>query len=280
MNFEIVLTVIVCFIAVLVIGLFVLWTVESRIEVRLARLRAPRERINGAEIVRDEVYLRIKEGKASVFYALPVAETEEIQEEAPAETVEVEAYDELAVSAEEEQDPDKLEQIERLADRYGGQITENSRIIEVSDPESSAFTERFAALDTDERARFNDFTAYLLAKPNVKMIQNKTNIVFKYMTERLLRIVIRRGVPVVLFQLVNTDLKRLVKEGDVKNIKMNTVDIRLASDEELSAAKQTADIALENAEQELAYRRERSKELRRQRARERRKSGDAVSDAE
>ena len=120
--------------------------------------------------------------------------------------------------------------------------------------------------------RRNEFTAYLLSKPDMKMLPSKTGITFKYKTERILRIVIRRKIPIVLFQLANTDLKRFVKEEEVKTIKISTVDIRLASEEELAVAKQTADIAVENAEEDLAYRRERSRELRRLRAQERRKA--------
>ncbi len=272
MNIEVGLTVIVCFIAVLVVCLSVLWAAESRIESERARLRAPRERERGGELVREEVYIRIKEGRAGVFYALPEAEKEPVSAPQPEEPVTVEAYDELAVSAEEEEDPDKKEQIEKLAERFGGQITENSRIIEVSPPESSAFAERFAAMEMPERMRYNEFTAYLLSLPDVKMLPSKTGVSFKYKTERILRIVIRRKVPVVLFQLANADLKRFVKEEEVKTIKISTVDIRLASEEELAVAKQTADIAVENAEEDLAYRRERSRELRRLRAQERRKA--------
>lgn len=272
MNIEVGLTVIVCFIAVLVVCLSVLWAAESRIESERARLRAPRERERGGELVREEVYIRIKEGRAGVFYALPAAAEQGVPEAAPAEPVTVEAYDELAVSSEAEEDPEKREQIEKLAERFGGQITENSRIIEVSPPESSAFAERFAALEMPERMRYNEFTAYLLSLPDVKMLPSKTGVSFKYKTERILRIVIRRKVPVVLFQLANADLKRFVKEEEVKTIKISTVDIRLASEEELAVAKQTADIAVENAEEDLAYRRERSRELRRLRAQERRKA--------
>lgn len=272
MNIEVGLIVVVCFIAVLVVCLAVLRAAESRIESERARLRAPRERERGGELVREEVYIRIKEGRAGVFYALPEAEKEPVSAPQPEEPVIVEAYDELVVSAEEEEDPDKKEQIEKLAERFGGQITENSRIIEVSPPESSAFAERFAAMEMPERMRYNEFTAYLLSLPDVKMLPSKTGVSFKYKTERILRIVIRRKVPVVLFQLANADLKRFVKEEEVKTIKISTVDIRLASEEELAVAKQTADIAEENAEEDLAYRRERSRELRRLRAQERRKA--------
>ena len=272
MNIEVGLTVIVCFIAVLVVCLAVLRAAESRIAAERARLRAPRESERGRELVCDEVYIRIKDGKAGVFYALPEAEKEPVSAPQPEEPVIVEAYDELAVSSEAEEDPEKREQIEKLAERFGGQITENSRIIEVAPPESSAFAERFAALDLPERMRCNEFTAYLLSKPDMKMLPSKTGITFKYKTERILRIVIRRKIPIVLFQLANTDLKRFVKEEEVKTIKISTVDIRLASEEELAVAKQTADIAVENAEEDLAYRRERSRELRRLRAQERRKA--------
>ena len=224
MNISAVLVVIVCFIAVLVILLFVLSAAENRISALRAALRKART-VKGSELVCEEAYFRIVNGRASLVNGLPAEET--VKEEV-AEPV----------------------------------LTENSRIIEITPPDVGSFADKFSALADDERRRYNDFTAYVLAKPNVTMTQNKNNVTFKYRTDRIFSIVIRRSVPVVLFKLVNTELRRFIKDEDVKNIKVRTVDIRLASDGELSAAKQTADIAAENSEADYVYRKERRKELR------------------
>lgn len=258
MNISAVLVVIVCFIAVLVILLFVLSAAENRISALRAALRKART-VKGSELVCEEAYFRIVSGRASLVNGLPSEET--VKEEV-AEPVTVEAYDETAATETDEEDPEHTRAVERLAEKYGDKLTENSRIIEITPPDVGSFADKFSALADDERRRYNDFTAYVLAKPNVTMTQNKNNVTFKYRTDRIFSIVIRRSVPVVLFKLVNTELRRFIKDEDVKNIKVRTVDIRLASDGELSAAKQTADIAAENSEADYVYRKERRKELR------------------
>ena len=80
------------------------------------------------------------------------------------------------------------------------------------------------------------------------MVSNKYCVIFKYKKEKIFRIVIRNSVPVVLFKLVNAELKKFMEDGDVKNIKVRTVDIRLSSDEALNSAKQLADLAVKNSE--------------------------------
>lgn len=114
--------------------------------------------------------------------------------------------------------------------------------------ETESFAEKFAALAWAEKRRYNEFTKYVLLNPRVTMVSNKYCVIFKYKKEKIFRIVIRNSVPVVLFKLVNAELKKFMEDGDVKNIKVRTVDIRLSSDEALNSAKQLADLAAKNSE--------------------------------
>ena len=79
---------------------------------------------------------------------------------------------------------------------------------------------------------------------------------------------IKRGVVILNFLLVNTDLNRFVREEGIKTIKINPVVIKLETDSDLVLAKQTADITIENIREEQQYRKERNRELRRQRYRQ------------
>ena len=270
MNYETILAIITGFIAVLVILLVSLGAAEKRIESAREKLRSSQVR-KGGKIVCEEAYFRIKGGRAAMMSAPGAEEAEKSEEKNP---VEMEAYDIAAAALADEEDPEHTRAVERLAEKYGDKLTENSRIIEVSPPDEGSFADKFAAMGDEEKSRYNEFTAYVLAKPNVSMVQNKHNVVFKYRTDRIFRIVIRRSVPVVLFKLANTELRRFIKEEDVKNIKVRTVDVRLASDEELAAAKQTADIAAADSEADYVYRKERRKEIR---AAKRRGDGESVS---
>ena len=188
----------------------------------------------------------------------------------------IEPYEEAAAVAAAETSPKEEEDnaaIEKFVERYGTQISENSRLIEVSEPETGDFAERYQKLSDDIRRLFDEFAAYAEAKENVRVIRNRNNMTFKYRTERMLRAVIRRGIPVLQFQLVNNELKRFIKEDAKKEIRVSPVNIRLTSESELEAAKQTTDITAANIEEEHEYNRERRRALRAERNRLRREAG-------
>lgn len=255
--------------------LLILWAAEERIAGLIRQITPPDEICEETELVRDPVYIRVHGGRAGILRELPVRRiSEEVRLAEPVPVIE--PYEEAAAVAAAETSPKEEEDnaaIEKFVERYGTQISENSRLIEVSEPETGDFAERYQKLSDDIRRLFDEFAAYAEAKENVRVIRNRNNMTFKYRTERLLRAVIRRGIPVLQFQLVNNELKRFIREDAKKEIRVSPVNIRLTSESELEAAKQTADITAANIEEEYEYNRERRRALRAERNRLRREAG-------
>ena len=99
-----------------------------------------------------------------------------------------------------------------------------------------------------------------------RKIQAPRAVTFKCKTDKMMYAVVKRGVVECRFMLVNTELHRFVREGGVKNIKINPVLVRLATAEDLELAKQTADLTVQSYREEQAYRNRKRKEARRNKA--------------
>jgi len=158
-----------------------------------------------------------------------------------------------------------LLELEELVSRYG-EITENSIIFQKS--KNLTFADKYNALEENARARYDEFMAYILAKPDCRKSESSVGVTVKNKTDKMLSVTIKRGVVELNFMLTNSELNRLVRAEGIKDIKIKPVVIRLEDDTDLRLAKQTADITLEHLAEEQQYRKEKKKELRRKRNQE------------
>lgn len=270
--FYIVITVI--FVALLIVAL-VLWVIDARMDYKRKKTIAQKVQSgSGMRLESDDLLLKVKNGVVEICEDVPapapMAEASaSASESAPVVpmTEETAAADAAGVAAKEEQ-------LEELVNRYG-EITDNSVVFESNKNQKTTFVEKYAALDSETRNRYDEIVAYILAHPDCKKSEASNAVTFKCKTDKIMRAVIKRGTVVLNFMLVNTDLNRFVREEGIKKIKISPVIVRLESDIDLVLAKQTVDITLENIHEEQQYRKERKRELRRL-SRKQKEQSDAV----
>ena len=265
--FYIVITVI--FVALLIVAL-VLWVIDARMDYKRKKTIAQKVQSgSGMRLESDDLLLKVKNGVVEICEDVPApAPTAEAAAPASESAPVVPMTDETAVSSAKE------EQLEELVSRYG-EITDNSVVFESNKNQKTTFVEKYAALDSETRNRYDEIVAYILAHPDCKKSEASNAVTFKCKTDKIMRAVIKRGTVVLNFMLVNTDLNRFVREEGIKKIKISPVIVRLESDIDLVLAKQTVDITLENIHEEQQYRKERKRELRRL-SRKQKEQSDAV----
>ncbi len=259
--FYIVITII--FVALLIAAL-VLWIIDARMDYKRKKIIAQKiQSGSGMRLESDDLLLKVKNGVVEICEDVPVPAAPMAESSAPAGesapvvpmTEETAAADAAGVAAREEQ-------LEELVNRYG-EITDNSVVFESNKNQKTTFVEKYAALDTQSRNRYDEIVAYILAHPDCRKSEASNAVTFKCKTDKIMRAVIKRGTVVLNFMLSNTDLNRFVREEGIKKIKIAPVVVRLESDIDLVLAKQTVDITLENIHEEQQYRKERKRELRR-----------------
>lgn len=239
-TFYIVMIVIVI---VLVVAAVVLWGVEERANSQNRKSR--QEKIVQRTVVinqEEDVYLRVSGGVLEVIESpAPQPEPAPAPEPEPEPVVEEAAVAEAAP---------------------GIELNEDSVVFQAS--QRLSFIEKYAQLTPEDRARFDELAAYVLAKPGCKRLESNDAITFKCKSDKVMRATIRRDTVTVSFMLANTELDRFLRQEGIKKVKIAPVAIRLESDDDLKLAKQTADLTMEHILEEQQYRKERRNELRRQ----------------
>ena len=251
MNMDLFYVVISCiFVFLLIVGV-IMMAIDSRMDYKRKRAIAQKiEDGRGMRLESDDLVLKVVDGKVEILEDVP--------------------YSELAAASDTETAPvvpvsETEEVLEELVSRYG-EITENSIIFQKS--KNLTFADKYNALEETARARYDEFMAYILSKPDCRKSESSVGVTVKNKTDKMLSVTIKRGVVELNFMLTNSELNRLVRAEGIKDIKIKPVVIRLEDDTDLRLAKQTADITLEHLAEEQQYRKEKKKELRRKRNQE------------
>ena len=243
-TFYIVMIVIVI---VLVVAAVVLLGVEERANSQNRKSR--QEKIVQRTVVinqEEDVYLRVSGGVLEVIES-PAPQPEPAPVAAPAP----------------EPEPEPVVEEVAVAEAASGiELNEDSVVFQAS--QRLSFIEKYAQLTPEDRARFDELAAYVLAKPGCKRLESNDAITFKCKSDKVMRATIRRDTVTVSFMLANTELDRFLRQEGIKKVKIAPVAIRLESDDDLKLAKQTADLTMEHILEEQQYRKERRNELRRQ----------------
>lgn len=121
-------------------------------------------------------------------------------------------------------------------------VTEKIVYIPVAGIASKSYTEKYSELDTDSKARLDDFTAHATFQPFMKVIDSKDKVTFKRKTKKVGVATIKRGVPVISFMQSNPEFERFLKEKKIKSVKLRPIVIKLNTDENAEIAKNLVDI--------------------------------------
>ncbi len=261
-----------CVYIVLLATAIVMWVIDGRMDAK--RRNAIANRVKNGKGIRlesDDLILKVQDGKVVICDSMPqtaepkpaVAASDATEESSVLQPMD----DEMAAAQEDPYKTEKLDELQELVDRYG-ELTDKSIVFESNKQVKESFIDKYAALSPEARTRYDSIVAYILANPDCKKVEASNAVTFKCKTDKIVRVMIKRGVVILNFLLANTDLNRFVREEGIKAIKINPVVIKLETDSDLVLAKQTADITIENIREEQQYRKERNRELRRQRYRQ------------
>ena len=279
-GMEIFYIVISCVFIVLLVTAISMWVADSRMEAKRREAIANRMKSGkGLRVESDDLILKVQDGVVEICDSMPQAApaaAEKAAPEAETEGAVLQPMEEMA-AADDAAIAEKKDELQELVDRYG-ELTDKSIVFESNKQEKETFIDKYAALTAEARTRYDSIVAYILANPDCKKVEASNAVTFKCKTDKIVRVMIKRGVVVLNFLLANTDLNRFVREEGIKAIKINPVVIKLETDSDLVLAKQTADITIENIREEQQYRKERNRELRRQRYRQKEEQADEATE--
>lgn len=268
-GMELFYLIICCVFIVLLAAAIVMWVIDGQMEAK--RRAAISDRIKsgkGLRLENDDLILKVQDGKIIICDSMPqVAEAKAAVAEEDTSVLQPMKDEMAAAAGDDAYKSEKLDELQELVDRYG-ELTDKSIVFESNKQEKVTFIDKYAELSSEARTRYDSIVAYILANPDCKKVEASNAVTFKCKTDKIVRVMIKRGVVILNFLLANTDLNRFVREEGIKTIKINPVVIKLETDSDLVLAKQTADITIENIREEQQYRKERNRELRRQRYRQ------------
>ena len=138
--------------------------------------------------------------------------------------------------------------------------------------------DRYAELSDESKSYFDEIVKYALSKSDeVKRVKNARYEEYKIRQARLVRLLIKRGVVVCEFVLINDAFRSYLSENKV-SVKLAPTVLRVVDEESLQVAKNSIDIAAQTAKEDQ----ERKAQLRREKrklAREAKKAEEAAAAA-
>ena len=146
--------------------------------------------------------------------------------------------------------------------------------------EKLTFAERYEQLEAEPKALLDEFTAYVVAMEECTKRLQTNALAFRYRKGQIAKAAIRRGGVVLNFSIANPSLNRMVRSERIKGVRMQPIELRLSSREDLELAKQTAEMTVGYLKGEEEYRTEKRKEARREAARQRREAANDREEAD
>ncbi len=122
--------------------------------------------------------------------------------------------------------------------------------------------EKYAELDEQSKAWYDEIGEYATSKEGVKQIKAKNHEDYKVGINRIVRLTIKRGVVLSEFLLIDQNFSRYINDNKVA-VKTAPTVIKIESEEAVIAAKNSIDIAMQAVEEEKLYKKEKAKEKRR-----------------
>ena len=203
-------------------------------------------------IVAAVVVLLLKGRKESAS-AVQMAENRVAQpEETPAAEAPVQTETETEPSAEEEL------AAEDAAD------DDKDRIVIAANVRS--FSEAYMDLDEKQRELFTKVKDYALAKEGALEVSLNSGICIKREGKQIVKLTVRRNLPVALFLLENEmlkDFRRSVKSET--KLKVRATELAIRDEEDLQTAYTMVDLSIDQIEKDIEAAKERRREARRQR---------------
>lgn len=189
---------------------------------------------------------------APVVAPAPVAEP---VAPAPAPVVEVkEVVKEVVVAPVEEVAPAVVEEVEEV-------VSDDN--VSFTSEKSLTIDDKYLELTSDQKTWYDEIIKYASAVDGSRRFKNARYEEYKVGKNRLVRMLIKRGIIVCEFILPNNDFKNYVNENKLK-IKAAPTVLKVVDAESVQVAKDSIDIAVKAIEDEKEYKKQQIRERRKQ----------------
>lgn len=193
----------------------------------------------------------------------------------------------------EEKAEEKEEQAEEAApaEEHAGEMApaeEESAAAEDDDKERvvisanvRTFDEAYQDLTDEQRELFNKVKEYALAKEDAVEVKQSGGVVIKRKSKQIVKLTVRRDMPVALFLLENEMLKDFRRNAKSEaKLKVRATELVIREADDLETAYTMVDLSVEQIEKDLEAAKERRREARRQRRLQRQAEEAAAEQAE
>ena len=201
-----------------------------------------------------------KEDEQAIAEQQAAAVEETVEEVAAAAPVETVANEESAEDDEEETEEIVAEEVDEATEEPTPEIIPEDAV--VFSATRDTIDQRYEALPDEMMGYYDEIVKYAQVVEGNRRFKNDRYEEYKVGKNRIVRLLIKRGVIVCEFIIANSDLRNYMADNKLK-IKQAATTMKVYDETTLQAAKNAVDIAVRAIEDEKQYKKEQARAKRR-----------------
>lgn len=201
-----------------------------------------------------------KEDEQAIAEQQAAAVEETVEEVAAAAPVETVANEESAENDEEETEEIVAEEVDEATEEPTPEIIPEDAV--VFSATRDTIDQRYEALPDEMKGYYDEIVKYAQVVEGNRRFKNDRYEEYKVGKNRIVRLLIKRGVIVCEFVIANSDLRNYMADNKLK-IKQAATTMKVYDETTLQAAKNAVDIAVRAIEDEKQYKKEKARAKRR-----------------
>lgn len=201
-----------------------------------------------------------KEDEQAIAEQQAAAVEETVEEVAAAAPVETVANEESAENDEEETEEIVAEEVDEATEEPTPEIIPEDAV--VFSATRDTIDQRYEALPDEMKGYYDEIVKYAQVVEGNRRFKNDRYEEYKVGKNRIVRLLIKRGVIVCEFIIANSDLRNYMADNKLK-IKQAATTMKVYDETTLQAAKNAVDIAVRAIEDEKQYKKEQARAKRR-----------------
>ena len=201
-----------------------------------------------------------KEDEQAIAEQQAAAVEETVEEGAAAAPVETVVNEESAEDDEEETEEIVAEEVDEATEEPTPEIIPEDAV--VFSATRDTIDQRYEALPDEMKGYYDEIVKYAQVVEGNRRFKNDRYEEYKVGKNRIVRLLIKRGVIVCEFIIANSDLRNYMADNKLK-IKQAATTMKVYDETTLQAAKNAVDIAVRAIEDEKQYKKEQARAKRR-----------------
>lgn len=201
-----------------------------------------------------------KEDEQAIAEQQAAAVEETVEEVAAAAPVETVVNEESAEDDEEETEEIVAEEVDEATEEPTPEIIPEDAV--VFSATRDTIDQRYEALPDEMKGYYDEIVKYAQVVEGNRRFKNDRYEEYKVGKNRIVRLLIKRGVIVCEFVIANSDLRNYMADNKLK-IKQAATTMKVYDETTLQAAKNAVDIAVRAIEDEKQYKKEQARAKRR-----------------